>query len=119
MRVGKGCRAIATRRLDGGGDLAGAEVQLPGLLAGIPHDWHRRNRMGDYGGWDASVLYARFAALGVEVRAEESCSRDGADLVVRLWGRVHGFELRMRERAGPEAAMDQLIARGCTDGYRG
>ena len=101
------------------GDLAGVEVQLRALLAGIPHDWHRSNPMGDYEGWYASVLYAHFAALGVEVRVEESGSRGRLDLVVRGWGRVYVFELKMRERAGPETAMEQIKDRGYADRYRG
>ena len=100
-------------------DLAALEDLLRALLAGIPHQWHGKNPMGTYEGWYASVLYAHFAALGVEVRAEESRSRARADLVVRGYGRVWVFEFKMRERAGPGAALDQLMARGYADRYRG
>ena len=75
--------------------------------------------MGTYEGWYASVLYAHFAALSVEVRAEESGSRGRADLVVRGYGRVWVFEFKMQERAGPGAALDQLMARGYADRYCG
>ena len=101
------------------GDLAALEDLLRALLAGIPHRWHGKNPMGTHEGWYASVLYAHFAALGVEVRAEESGSRGRADLVVRGYGRVWVFEFKMRERAGPGAALDQLMARGYADRYRG
>ncbi len=101
------------------GDLEGLEAQLRALLAGIPHEWHGRNPMGNYVGWYASVMYAHFAALGLEVRAEESGSRGRADLCVRGCGRVYVFEFKMRERASPKAAMAQLKARGYADQYRG
>ncbi len=101
------------------GDLAGLEGQMRALLAGIPHQLHRKNPMGVYEGWYASVLYAHFAALGVDVRAEESGSRGRTDLVVRGYGRVWVFEFKMREHAGRGAALQQLKARGYADRYRG
>ncbi len=101
------------------GNVAGLEEHLRSLLAGIPHDWHGRNPMADYEGWYASVLYAHFAALGVDVRAEESVSQGRADMCVRAFGRVYVFEFKMRERAGPRAALAQLKSRGYADRYRG
>ena len=32
------------------------------LLAGIPHDWHRRNDIARYEGYWSSVFYAFFQA---------------------------------------------------------
>ncbi len=101
------------------GDLAGLERQLRALLAGIPHQWHGRNPMRDYEGWYASVLYAHFAALGVEVQAEESGSRGRSDLCVRGYGRVYVFEFKMQGRGGPLAALEQLKARGYAARYKG
>ncbi len=101
------------------GDLSGLQEQLRALLAGIPHQWHGQNPMGDYEGWYASVLYAHFAALGVEVRAEESGSRGRTDLVVQGYSRIWLFEFKMRERAGPGSALQQLKERGYADRYRG
>ncbi len=101
------------------GDLSGLQEQLRTLLAGIPHQWHGRNPMGSYEGWYASVLYAHFTALGADVRAEESGSRGRTDMVVRLSRRVWVFEFKMRERAEPGAALQQLQERGYADRYRG
>ena len=101
------------------GDIAGLENRLRSLLAGIPYQWHRQNPMGSFEGWYASLLYAYFAATGAEVRAEESGSLGRADLCVRAFRRVYVFEFKMRERAGAEAAMAQLKARGYADRYRG
>ena len=75
--------------------------------------------MAEYEGFYASVLNAHFAATGAEVRAEESGSLGRADLCVRAFGRVYVFEFKMKGRAGPEAALSQLKARGYADRYRG
>ncbi len=100
------------------GDLVGLEEQLRALLAGIPHQWHGKNPMGAYEGWYASVLYAHFAALGADVRAEESGSGGRTDLVVRESGRVWVLEFKMRERASASTALQQLRERGYADRYR-
>ena len=108
------------RRVLRDGDLGGLQEHLRALLAGIPHQWHGRNPMGGYEGWYASVLYSHFSAVnGVEVRAEESGSGGRADLSVRGFGRVYVFEFKMRERTGPEGALEQLRSRGYADCYRG
>ncbi len=110
--------SLRLRKVLATGDLAGLEARLRALLASIPHQWHGRNPMGSFEGWYASVLYAHFAALGTDVRAEESGSRGRTDLVVRAYGRVWVFEFKMRERAGPGAALRQLQERGYADRYR-
>ncbi len=114
-----GARRKRLRDVLATGDLSGLQEQLRALLAGIPHQWHGQNPMGDYEGWYASVLYAHFAALGVEVRAEESGSRGRTDLVVQGYSRIWLFEFKMRERAGPGSALQQLKERGYADRYRG
>ena len=36
------------------------------LFAGVPHQWHVNNRLEDYEGYYASVIYSCFAAFEVE-----------------------------------------------------
>ena len=89
----RGCTTFwrrATRR--------GFEAPLRALLAGIPHDWHRRNEIARYEGYWASVFYAHFAALGLDVAAEDATSRGRLDLAVRLGAHVYLFEFKV---AGP------------------
>ncbi len=101
------------------GDMVAMEKQLRALLAGIPHQWHGHNPMGGYEGWYASVLYAHFAALGVEVRAENSGSRGRSDLCVGAYNQVYIFEFKMQGRGGTRGAIEQLKERGYADRYRG
>ena len=64
------------------------------------------------------MFYSYFAGLGLEVTVEESWSGGRLDMAVRAGGRVHLFEFKVVERAGPGAAMAQLKERGYADKYR-
>ena len=106
------------RRILREGDFAGLEERIRALFAAIPHDWYRRNDIDRFEGHYASVMYAYFASLGQDVRAEDSGSRGRADLVLRAGGRVYVFEFKVVEQAGTGAAMAQLRERGYADKYR-
>ena len=106
------------RRILREGDFAGLEERIRALFSAIPHDWYRRNDIDRFEGHYASVMYAYFAALGQDVRAEESGSRGRADLALRAGGRVYVFEFKVVERAGTGSAMAQLRERGYADKYR-
>ena len=112
-------QAVRLRAVLARGDLAGLEAELRAFLAGIPHQWHGQNPMASYEGWYASLLQAYFVAAEAEVRAEESGSQGRADLIVRGFGQVYVFELKLRERSRPGAALRQLQERGYADRYRG
>ena len=84
----------------------------------MPYEWHGRNEVARYEVYCASVFYSYFAGLGLDVRVEESGSRGRLDMAVRAGGRVYLFEFKVRERAGPGAAMAQLKQRGYADKYR-
>ena len=99
-------------------DFAGLEELVHAFFASIPYEWHRRNEIARYEGYYASVFYSYFAGLGLDVRVEESGSRGRLDMAVRAGGRVYLFEFKVRERAGPGAAMAQLKQRGYADKYR-
>ena len=100
------------------GDAAGLEEVFRSLLAGIPHDWHRRNDVARYEGYWSSVFYAHFAALGLDVTAEDATSRGRLDMAVRLGKNVFLFEFKVAERATKGSALAQLKARGYADKYR-
>ena len=106
------------RRILRGADFAGLEERIRALFAAIPHDWYRRNDIDRFEGHYASVMYAYFASLGQDVRAEDSGSRGRADLALRAGGRVYVFEFKVVERAGTGSAMARLRERGYGDKYR-
>ena len=112
-------RASRLREVLARGDLVGLEAELRAFLAGIPHQWHAKNPMASYEGWYASLLQAYFVASEAEVRAEESGNQGRADLIVRGFGRVYVFELKLRERSQPGAALRQMKERRYADRYLG
>jgi len=99
-------------------NLPGLEAHFKALFAAIPYNWHTRNEVARFEGYWASVMYSHFAALGVELTAEEASSAGRVDLALRAYGRVYLFELKVVERAGEGAALAQLIERGYAEKYR-
>ena len=99
-------------------DVGGIERSLRGLFAGIPADWHRRNKIATYEGHYASVVYSFFTDLGLDVRVEDSSSVGRLDMAVRAYGRVFLLEFKVQEQAGAGSALAQLKDRGYADKYR-
>ncbi len=108
----------ALRRVLAAEDWAGVEALLRALMAGIPHDWHRRNDIARYEGYWVSVFYAWFQASMDGVAAEDATSRGRLDLAVRLGENAYLFEFKVAERSEPGAALAQLQARGYADKHR-
>ena len=131
---------IALRRLLATADWTGLEALFRKLLAGIPHDWHRRNDIARYEGYWSSVFYAWFQASMDGVAVEDATSRGRLDMAVVLGGNAYLFEFKVTERAAgssrPQsgkgthsraggnpsqangAALAQLKARRYADKYR-
>ena len=108
----------ALRRLLAAEDWAGVEELFRALLAGIPHDWHRRNDIARYEGYWASVFYAWFQASMHGVVVEDATSRGRLDMVVHLAGNAYLFEFKVAERSEPGAALAQLRERHYADKHR-
>ncbi len=100
------------------GDFAGLEREFRSLFAGIPTEWHTRNEIARYEGYYASVFYACLAALGMDVRVEDSSAAGRLDLALLHGGQVVLFEFKVVERAGDGAALRQLQERGYAEKYR-
>ena len=123
----------ALRRVLATEDWSGLEALFRKLLAGIPHDWHRRNEVARYEGYWSSVFYAWFQASVDGVTVEDATSRGRLDLAVVMGGAAFLFEFKVAERTArssrpdsasadrsrPEnAALAQLRARCYADKYR-
>ena len=75
--------------------------------------------MSNYEGWYASIFYACFASLGLDVRPEDSSAAGRLDMAVRTPDQVYLFEFKVAERAGEGTALAQLRAKGYAEKYRG
>jgi len=99
-------------------DFAGMQQLFGAFFAGIPHDWYRNNPIAQYEGYYASVFYAYFASLGLDLTPEETSNAGRLDLALRFNAQVYLFEFKVVE-LGPEGrALAQLEARGYADRYR-
>ncbi len=61
-------------------DLDKLKAIFHAFFASIPHDWYRKNSMAGYEGYYCSIVYCYFAALGLDVRAEESTNHGQIDI---------------------------------------
>ena len=99
-------------------DFAGLEAFFRALFAGVPHQWHVNNRLEDYEGYYASVIYSCFAAQGFDLIPEDSSSGGRADMVVRHDGGICIFEFKLLKDAPEGKALAQIKERGYADKYR-
>ena len=100
-------------------DFAALEQLFTAFFASIPHDWYRNNPIAEYEGYYASVFYAYFASLGLDLTPEESSNAGRLDMALRFNGQVYLFELKVVELAPEGRALQQLKDKGYADKYRG
>jgi len=100
------------------GDLEAARSILQRLFSSIPHDWYRNNPIAQYEGYYASVFYSHLAALGLDLRAEDTTSKGRIDLVLRVPGRVYILEFKVVDGPAEGKALDQIRERDYAAKYR-
>jgi hypothetical protein len=100
-------------------DFGGLERLFTAFFASIPGDWYRNNPIARYEGYYASVFYAYFASLGLDLTPEESSNAGRLDLALRFNGQVYLFEFKVVELAPEGRALQQIKDRGYADRYRG
>jgi hypothetical protein len=110
---------IHLREVLGRADLAGLEPLFKALYASIPHDWYRNNPLAGFEGHYASVFYSHFAALGLDIRLEDTTNHGRIDMAVLFRGRVFVFEFKVVPDAATGEAMQQIKARGYAQQYLG
>jgi hypothetical protein len=100
-------------------DVAGLRSLFHAFYASIPHDWYRSSDIARYEGYYASVFYSHFAALGLDIRVEETTSHGRIDMAVEFAGAVWLFEFKVVELVPEGRALAQIRERGYADKYRG
>ena len=99
-------------------DFAGLKTLFHAFYASIPYEWYTNNDIANYEGYYASVFYSYFAALGLDIRVEDSSSHGRLDMAVLFNGHVYLFEFKVVEMASAGAALAQLKERRYADKYR-
>lgn len=99
-------------------DFPGLERLFTAFFAGIPADWYRNNPIARYEGYYASVFYAYFASLGLDMTPEDASCQGRLDLVVRFNDQIYLFEFKVVELEPEGQALRQIKERGYADKYR-
>jgi hypothetical protein len=87
------------------------------LYASIPHDWYRKNELDRFEGYYASVFYASFAALGLDIVLEDVSNFGKLDMAVKFNGQVYLFEFKVVEGEAEGKALKQIKEKKYADKY--
>jgi len=99
-------------------DFAGMQTLFTAFFASIPADWYRKNPIAQYEGYYASVFYAYFAALGLDITLEDASSHGRLDMAVRFNQQIYLFEFKVVELTPEGKALQQIKDKGYADKYR-
>ncbi len=100
-------------------DFAGMKALFNAFYASIPHDWYRENELSSFEGYYASIFYSHFAALGLDIRLEDSSNHGRIDMAVLFNGAVWLFEFKVVELTPAGRALQQIKDNGYADKYQG
>jgi len=84
-------------------DLERLKEKLSALFASIPYHDFTNNKIADYEGYYASVVYAYLASLGFETIAEDTTNKGRMDLTLKLEDKIYLFEFKLAESPIGEA----------------
>lgn len=99
-------------------DFAGMQTLFTAFFASIPHDWYRNSPIAQYEGYYASIFYSYFAALGLDIRLEDTTNHGRIDMTVLFNAQVFLFEFKVVELTPEGKALQQLKDKGYADKYR-
>ena len=99
-------------------DIPAMKALFHSFYASIPHDWYRKNPLAKFEGYYATVFYSYFAALGLEIRVEDTTNKGRIDMSVRFNGHIYLFEFKVVEITPKGSALEQLKAKGYADKYK-
>ncbi|MDP2751643.1 MAG: AAA family ATPase, partial [Rhodocyclaceae bacterium] len=119
-----GSSSIPGRHISKLGDILCAN-NLPALrdlitafFASIPYEWYTNNPIAQYEGYYASVFYAYFASLGLEIIPEESTNQGRLDMAVKFNNHIYLFEFKVVELTPEGSALAQLKTNDYAAKYR-
>ena len=99
-------------------DFAGLKTLFHAFYASIPNDWYRKNELAGFEGYYASIFYSYFAALGLDIRLEDTTNHGRIDMAVLFNSEVWLFEFKVVELTPQGRALQQIKDKGYADKYR-
>jgi hypothetical protein len=102
------------------GDTDALRGVIHSFFVSIPHDWYRKNRLSEFEGYYASVVYAYFASVGYELIPEDTTNKGRIDLTVKTRTGIWIFEFKVKglDRSGDGSPLAQLREKGYAEKYR-
>jgi hypothetical protein len=76
-------------------DLPALKTLFHAFFASIPNDWYRNSPVAQFEGYYASIFYSHFAAMGLDIRLEDTTNHGRIDMTVLFNGRVFIFEFKV------------------------
>lgn len=93
---------------------------LRSLFSGIPNDWYRKNKLSEYEGYYASVVYSFLVTTGLTIIPEDVTNRGRIDLTVVYRDKVYIIEFKVSDLdKSSEKALDQIKKKGYCQKYVG
>ena len=86
-------------------------------FASIPHDWYRNNNIANYEGFYASIVYSYLAALGYDLKAEDTTNQGRIDLSIVMPDKVIILEFKLTKYGSASEALEQIKAKGYASKY--
>ncbi len=91
------------------------EQAFRSFFAQIPVDWYRNNDIAHFEGFYSSMFYTFFAALGLDIVAEDITNKGKIDLTILMEKGIFIFEFKMK--TNPQNALQQIKERKYHEKY--
>ncbi len=99
-------------------DINGLENAITRLFASIPYQNFTNNKLQNYEGYYASVMYAYLASLGLETIAEDTSNHSRIDLTLKFEEKIYLFEIKAVDKPTGKA-LQQIRERKYYKKYQG
>ena len=96
-------------------NLSGIKDVLVSLFSSIPYNNYVKNKLGDYEGYYASVIYTFLSALGFDTVAEDVTNKGRIDLTIKTKNSIYIFEFKVDSK---EKAIKQIKERKYYEKYQ-
>lgn len=94
------------------------EQAFSAIFASIPNDWYRKNKIAEYEGYYASIVYSCFCALNLTVIAEDTTNHGRIDLTVIQKDKIFIIEFKVvDENSKRGTALAQIKAKNYQQKY--
>lgn len=95
------------------GDLDKLKSSLTSLFAAIPYNNYTKNELARYEGFYASVIFAYFQSLGIEIVGEDVTNLGRIDLVLKMKEGIYIVEFKVDDKT----ALEQIKEKGYYEKY--